>query len=141
MKKLFYFLILITGITNAQIVTIPDANFKAKLIALGVDTNSDGEIQESEALSQSNMQLSNSNITDLTGIEAFANLISLECAYNQITTLNVSGFTQLITLNCSHNQISSINFTNCPILDHINCSFNLITLIDLTGLNSVIFFY
>jgi hypothetical protein len=35
---------------NAQDVHIPDANFKAALLAIsGIDTNEDGEIQESEA--------------------------------------------------------------------------------------------
>ena len=55
------------------IVYIPDANFKAKLIALGVDTNTDGEIQFSEALVPTVLDVSNSNIADLTGIEAFTN--------------------------------------------------------------------
>ena len=32
MKKLLYILVLITGVANAQIVTIPDANFRAKLL-------------------------------------------------------------------------------------------------------------
>ena len=36
MKKLLLLLLLFTGIANAQIVNIPDANFKARLIALGI---------------------------------------------------------------------------------------------------------
>ena len=64
MKKLFYILLLITGITNAQIVNIPDANFKAKLLSASpsntvavnltgnyskIDLNSNGEIESTEA--------------------------------------------------------------------------------------------
>jgi hypothetical protein len=72
------------------IVYIPDANFKAKLIALGVDTNTDGEIQFSEALVPTVLDVSNSNIADLTGIEAFTNLATLNCSINNLTTLNLS---------------------------------------------------
>ncbi|WP_339889360.1 T9SS type A sorting domain-containing protein [uncultured Flavobacterium sp.] len=72
------------------IVYIPDANFKAKLIALGVDTNTDGEIQFSEALVPTVLDVSNSNIADLTGIEAFTNLSTLNCSINNLTTLNLS---------------------------------------------------
>ncbi len=45
MKKLYALLIvtLIGFVGKAQIVTIPDANFKAKLLSLGIDTNNDGE--------------------------------------------------------------------------------------------------
>ena len=35
--------------TSAQNVSIPDTNFKNKLISLGIDENNDGEIQKSEA--------------------------------------------------------------------------------------------
>jgi len=141
MKKLFYLLVLLSSIANAQVVNIPDANFKARLISNGVDQNEDGQIQESEALAVQSMYLINANISDLTGIEAFTNITSLICYQNQITSLNVSGFTQLMTLDCSYNQITSINFTNCPILDNINCFNNLITSIDLTGLNTINFLH
>ncbi|PHS10368.1 MAG: hypothetical protein COA88_02685 [Kordia sp.] len=66
MKK-YYFLLLtifMVSFTQAQIVTIPDANFKALLVNTNiadldgdgnfgefVDANDDGEIQESEAIS------------------------------------------------------------------------------------------
>ncbi len=49
MKKILLLLLLFTEIVNGQIVNIPDANFKAKLIALGVDSNTDGLIQNTEA--------------------------------------------------------------------------------------------
>jgi hypothetical protein len=162
MKKLFYILILITGMTNAQIVNIPDANFKARLIELGVDTNADGQIQESEALVVTTLDVSSSNITSLTGILAFQNLqmlrcynnqitselnlttlgqlVMLECRNNQISELNVSGLNFLITLRCDNNQLTSLNFTNCPNLDYIDCSYNLLTSLDFSGLTILNFF-
>ena len=50
MKKItFLFLILMSQISLAQIVNIPDPNFQSQLIQQGVDTNGDGQIQVSEA--------------------------------------------------------------------------------------------
>ena len=72
---------------NAQIVNIPDANFKNALVNTlcvdtdnnnvgdaDVDTNNDGEIQVSEALAVIALDVFSNNISDLTGIESFANL-------------------------------------------------------------------
>ena len=50
MKKLLLPILFTWTVTVfAQNVTIPDPNFKAALIAEGVDTNQDGEIQTTEA--------------------------------------------------------------------------------------------
>jgi len=74
-----------TPITSFQLIVndpnnvyIPDANFKAKLITLGVDTNTDGNIQFSEAAAvNTELNVSSSNIADITGFEAFTNVPSL----------------------------------------------------------------
>ena len=86
-KKLFFILFFLTGIANAQIVNIPDANFKAKLLEadvtnniagnLKIDTNDNGEIEVSEAVLITMLNLSNSSISNLTGIQDFINLQSL----------------------------------------------------------------
>jgi hypothetical protein len=137
MKKLIILVLLITGFVNAQVVNIPDVNFKNKLIDLGYDTNSDGNIQQSEALSVYGLSISNSNISDLTGIQSFTNLTSMDCSYNQLTQLNVSGLTQLITLQCNNNQISNLNVTNCVNLSNFVCSNNLLTSLDFSGVTSL----
>ena len=82
MKKLYAFLVLAFTVVagNAQIVTIPDANFKAKLLSADttnqiakdlsdnyfkIDANNDGEIQESEASQVSYLSIFQSNIHDI----------------------------------------------------------------------------
>jgi Leucine-rich repeat (LRR) protein len=134
MKKLVYIIVLLTGITNAQIVTIPDANFKAKLIALGIDTNTDGNIQVSEALLPTTLTLSQSNISDMTGIGAFINLQSLDCHNNQITSLNVSNLTGLGIVNCSYNQLTSLNMSELTNLLSLNCNNNNLISLNVSGL-------
>ena len=62
---------------NAQIVNIPDPNFKNALIDEGVDTNNDGEIQVSEAEAVLNLNVNDRNISSLEGIQSFINLEEL----------------------------------------------------------------
>ncbi len=98
MKHLLLTLILLTSFfASGQIVNIPDANFKNALLNYNppIDTNGDGEIQVSEAEVVSFLNVQNKNISDMTGIEAFINLISLTCTYNSITSLDVSQSTSL----------------------------------------------
>lgn len=143
---------------KAQIVNIPDANFKARLLASAtnqiastqtpdvtgsvtiynnIDTNNDGEIQVSEALAIKWLSLAASSITDLTGIESFSNLVILRCNNNQINSLNVSGFNSLKRLYCNNNLISSLTISNLPQLYILYCSDNQLPSLDLTGCNTL----
>ncbi len=134
MRKIYFFIFgLISFAGTAQIVNIPDANFKAKLIALGVDANNDSQISVSEAANQYAVDVSNSNITDLTGISAFTNLQYLSCDQNALTFLDASGLANLIELSCSRNQITTLNLQN-PLLTTLICSTNAIGFLDLSGL-------
>jgi hypothetical protein len=96
----------IAGI-HAQNVTIPDANFKAALVGnASINSNMDAEIQVSEAAAfTGGINVSGLNITDLTSIEAFVLLDSLDCSGNQIAGLDVSANIALTYLNCSGNFI------------------------------------
>lgn len=148
MKKYYILLLFITSWVNAQIVNIPDANFKAKLISslstntvagnlnLGsykIDQNGDNEIQVSEALLVGRIDVSESNITDLTGIEAFINLKHLLCNNNQITNLDLSPFTDLTVLHCEHNLLTSLNLTGLSNIEQVWCSSNSLTSLDASG--------
>ena len=119
----------------ACIVTIPDANFKAALLANGsINTNLDGEIQCGEAISYSGtINVFASSISDLTGIEAFTSLTTLNCAGNQISTLDVSANTALISLVCSDNQLSVLDVTANTALQYLSCDVNQIAALDVSG--------
>ena len=62
---------------SAQVINFPDANFKQKLILLGVDLNSDNEIQVSEAMQRTHLDLISYSITNISGLEYFVNLETL----------------------------------------------------------------
>lgn len=139
MKKLFLLLLFVCGFAQAQIVNVPDVNFKNKLIALGIDTNSDGDIQASEALAVTNLVVDDSNISDLTGISSFVNLTILYCSRNQISDLNLSGLNSLQTLYCGSNPLSSINVSGLTNLGLLNCDDNQLTTLDVSGLSNLQF--
>lgn len=144
MKKMLLLLLLFSGMANAQIVNIPDANFKAKLlaadvtnpIALGatdnqmkIDANNDGEIQVSEAAAVYKLRLWNSVIFNLDGISGFTNLTSLDCSGNVLFTLDVSALTNLTLLNCSTNFIQTLTLGSQPNLASLFCDNNRLTTI------------
>ena len=109
MKKITLFLILTILALNieAQIVTIPDVNFKNYLVGnSNINTNSDTEIQVDEALAVKRLKCTNKSITDMTGIEAFTNLTYLDCDTNQVTSLDVHANTLLDTLHCAHTSLA-----------------------------------
>ena len=145
MKKLYFLFFLTIGfLGNAQIVNIPDANFKYRLLSANtsniiaqnlsgnnfkIDSNYDGEIQVSEALQVKRLYVapiyaSDPDINDLTGIEAFTNLEYLECSNNQLTNLNISQNTRLKELKCGTNNLTSLNLSNNILLFWLDCGNN-----------------
>lgn len=146
MKKLYIFLVIVLFgfIGNAQIVNIPDANFKAKLLsadatpfnafafnfaqqAFKLDVNNDGEIQVSEALLVIQLNISHSAISDLTGIESFANLIVLNCNNNQLSNLNINSLPTVTLLQCQNNNLQTLDVRGLTSLTFLNCSDNQLT--------------
>lgn len=136
MKKIYFLLLAFSLFTtaNAQIVNIPDANFKARLLQASsfnkiasivapndngyvssynkIDINNDREIQVSEARLIKYLKVSEANITNVNGINEFINLTEFNCANNQISNLDVSGLINLRTLHGQINQLKSLNIKN-----------------------------
>jgi hypothetical protein len=156
MKKTFtlLFIILVGYSIKAQIVNIPDTNFKNALISLGVDTNNNGEIEFTEAEAVDSLDISGKGIEDLTGIEAFINIEYLNCSLQEllylnlgnainlktldyhntwISLLNLSSCNLLKKLNCSSTNTHILNISNCTHLEELNCSLNIIGNLDLSN--------
>ena len=145
--RLFFLGFLFTAsLSYAQetpVVTIPDANFKSYLLAnTAINTNSDTEIQVSEAIAYAGEIIVNSkNISSLQGIEAFTNITKLRCLNNHLTTLDLSQNTQLKEVNCNINQLTSLNLGNNTVLETLRCRKNQLTTLNVsanTGLKTLI---
>jgi hypothetical protein len=127
---------------NDPYFTITDQAFFTALIEEGVDTDGDGLISkgEAEAIDSlfigggiSRSQIGSRGIKDLTGIEAFANLVYFDCSANDIEVLDLSENRFLTYLRCHFNQITSIDVTRNSELTNLHCAYNNLTLIDLTN--------
>ena len=118
-----------------QIVNIPDANFKAYLVSnTAINTNGDTEIQVSEASAfNGEIYCVGLNISNLTGIEAFAALTTLICSTNNLTSLDVTGCTALTTLFCNFNNLTSLDVSTNTALTDLRCYNNLLTSLDVSG--------
>ena len=143
MKHIYLlFTVLVCGVLQAQIVTIPDANFKAKLLQanetnsialnsneypISIDTNNNGEIEISEALSVKCIDVSGSGIADLGGISSFANLKWLRCSNNALTEITIDSSIAIEQLFASNNSINSISVNFGAYLEGINLSYNNLT--------------
>ncbi len=135
MKKLplmLFCFALMSIVSFAQIINIPDPNFKAALIASGIDKNNDGQIQLSEAQMVDSLVVGRRQIKDLTGIELFTNLKKLICGNNQLTKLDLSKNKKLQVLDCSQNVLKSIDLRINTWLSDLTCSENGLTKLDIT---------
>lgn len=139
-KKVALSLILILSAfsTFSQVVNIPDANFKAALLANpSINTNGDNEIQLDEAhYFYGDINVPGKNIADLTGVAEFWNAFSVDCSNNQLTTLDVShniGADGSFAVNCQNNQLTSLLVS--PYIYAIRCGNNRLTSLDLSKAN------
>ncbi|MCZ8197703.1 MAG: leucine-rich repeat domain-containing protein [Flavobacterium sp.] len=151
MKKFYFTLVtfLFLAVGNAQIVNIPDANFKARLLSASssntvastqlpdsngyatsyssIDTNNDGQIQVSEANEIKCLNITNgvNSILNIVGVENFTNLISLKI-YDiyELTNININSLSNLNFLVCSETSISNIDISGLTNLQILDCSSN-----------------
>ncbi|PBJ11433.1 T9SS type A sorting domain-containing protein [Flavobacterium sp. ACN6] len=112
---------------------IPDVNFEAKLIALGIDKDGpNGKVATASISSVISLNISESNISDLTGLEDFNSLTTLNCSSNEIAVLNLTLNSTLVQVNCNNNKLTSLATDKNDKLTTIDCSYNTITSLDLS---------
>lgn len=121
MKRIIAIILLfVASTTSAQIVNIPDPDFKNELVNHYpvIDINHDGEIQVNEALAVTSLS---TYATDITGIQAFANLDSLNSNGNT-PNLDLSNMTHLRKLLVWAS--GSFNVSGCNNLEFLSFGFN-----------------
>lgn len=79
------------------------------------------------------LDLLNSNINNLSGIEYFTNLDYLNCSSNNLTTIDISQLISLKQLGCYNNQLTSLNINNQTQLIFLFANNNQITSIDFSN--------
>ena len=76
------------------------------------------------------INVSGQYISNLTGIEHFTALGTLDCSDNQLTSLDVSKNTELTYLYCFNNQLTELDVSQNKALKTLDCSDNQLTELD-----------
>ena len=95
-------------LTVLEYTTIPDANFEAALSAYD-DQTGDGRVPTNNINTLTSLNVTNSNISDLIGIEDFTALQVLLAFDNNLTSLDVSNNTSLLVLSAYNNAINNLD--------------------------------
>jgi Leucine-rich repeat (LRR) protein len=134
MKKLLLLALLLTVLTSkAQITYIPDDNFENYLISQGIDDVLDDYVLTSKISSIQSLSLTDTNISDLTGIQGFINLTDIYCTGNNFSSLDFSNNLALKNINCQFNSLlTNLNVTKNTALKRLNCNSNNLTSLDVT---------
>ncbi|MRX69886.1 conserved repeat domain-containing protein/Por secretion system C-terminal sorting domain-containing protein [Flavobacterium resistens] len=138
--------------SNAQVIDFKEVRFKVALLlanidndvakdsqgkAIKIDENDDAEIQLSEALKVSELNIFSSNIKDVSGIENFINLKKLNCGSDYLTELNVSSLKQLTYLDCSGNSIKTLDVSALQNLETLVAAQNSLVSVNVAGLTKL----
>ena len=140
---------------SSQVIYFPDANLKAALVSANssntialtssgygaVDANNDGEIQFTEALAITGIQLQTLGVTDLTGIQHFDNITFFGSYHNSINNFSIlNGLQQLQSINVTYNtgSVTAFSFSNLPALTNFNMTYSNITSLVLDNLSNMV---
>ncbi|NMH28113.1 DUF7619 domain-containing protein [Flavobacterium silvaticum] len=140
MNKYLLFLVLtLTFSASGQTISFADNDLRSYLaganatnnraftgnVAVSIDTNSDGQIQLSEAAAITRLWIEYDLVDDLTGIENFANLTQVDFKATGIATANLSGMTNLQQIQFYQNPaLTSVTISGMTALTQISCTEN-----------------
>jgi len=115
-------------------VLIPDMNFEQALVDQNIDSDGvvNGMVLRLDVVNITYLDVNSRNISDLTGIEAFASLETLFVYNNNLVTINVSQNIALTGLVAAINQLTSIDLSMNTNLISVSLNQNLLTTINLT---------
>ena len=121
-------------------IEISEVNFPDDLFRnwLKIQSYGSGDVlTEDEIAGITSMDVNNKMIADLTGIEYFTALTTLNCSSNALSTLDVSGLTNLTTLNCSYNYLNTLDVSGLTNLTTLNCSSSALSILDVSALTQL----
>lgn len=120
---------------SKKVTDFPDVKFQNYLLN-NVSAAYDGYLTIDELSRQiTSLDLSNQGISDLTGIERFTALTSLDCHSNDLTTLDVSQNKKLTYLNCFSNKLTSLTIPTNSKLTYLDIHDNSI---DWPSMNAIV---
>ena len=132
-------------IAFGQLVSLPDANLRNKLLASYPQVMQGNQLDIAKAaVLAGTLDLRNSNITDATGIQYFTSIITLDLNNNQLTTIpDISAINGLVNFYASNNKLTSIpDMTSLTQLRDFQVMNNQLTALpDFSGATGLLFLY
>jgi hypothetical protein len=136
-----------------QYTSIPDANFEAALVAMGIDNVVDGQVRTSNLLNVTQLSLLDSNytppeggltyvpgsnyVTDMSGIENFVNLKTLRLETQKFSSIDVTKLVNLDKLYLWKEPITVINLSKNLKLTGLGLSETSMTTVDTSMLTEL----
>ena len=121
-----------------NVTNFPDAAFRAWLIAnLDPKPEVDPEtgdyvLTKGQATAITAIDCSSQSITDVTGVEFFPNLATLNVKDNAIETIDLTKNAKLKELDVSGNQLVALKLSGNPVLTTLYCQNNLLETLDVS---------
>lgn len=101
-------------------INFPDEIFRA-YVADNLDVNDDMALDQTEIEAVKEIDVSETQIQDMQGIEIFTGLEYLNCSNTNISKLNTGKMTNLETLDCHSTRISQLDVDRNPVLKQLSC--------------------
>ncbi len=110
-KMILIVLLIVSQISFSQTTAIPDSNFEQALIDLNIDSDGiiNGQVLTSDINTVISLDVSNKNISDLTGIEDFISIVILNVYVNNLTAINLSSNSLLEEFYGGNNNLNVLN--------------------------------
>lgn len=109
----------------------PDDTFR-DYVKNNCDKNRDGYLSEEEIKAVTKIDVPKTLTKDLTGIEYFTELKTLDCSSSYLTELDLSKNTALMDLDCSNSFLTTLDVSGCTALTDLDCSSNDLTTLDVS---------
>lgn len=118
------------GSIEINAANFPDDTFRA-VVAYFYDPNGDGWLTPDERASFIEFLCYGADISSLKGIEFFPEIIALDCSFNNLTELDLSGNPNLAWMDCSYNNLTELDLSGNPKLAWLYCEVNPLKSLDL----------
>jgi hypothetical protein len=122
----------------AQTTLIPDPAFEQALVDLALDTAPlNGSVPTANISGITTLNVQGKSILSLTGISAFAALQELNCNFNNLTTLDVSGLNLTRLEALGNNNLATVNVNTNVNLTYLDLYFTGITALNISALTQL----
>ena len=144
-KFLLFPLMVLCLVGCNEYVPINGENFSDEVfrdyVRANFDLDGDGRMSKEEFSRVKRIEISSlqtkKKITKLNCIDKFKNLIYLDCSYNNIKRLDLTGNKKIREVWCADNGMVELNISNCSDLRRVECSGNELKSLNLQGCSSL----